>query len=104
MKSTFQQSERAELKCEFAVRYFVVWLHGMHCGMIGPKDLRTMQWRPSFETFSIFKRLGRLLRRVIFMVPLSPRPLDGLSFNWGCAFTKQQNRKALEGFFHCFKA
>ena len=24
----------------------MVWLHGMHCGLIGPKDLKTMQWRP----------------------------------------------------------
>jgi len=61
--------------------YFVVWLHGMHQGMIGPKDLKTMQWR--------------LRRRVVFMVPLSPRPWDGLHFNWGCAFTKQQNKKEL---------
>ena len=36
----------------------------------------------------------RLGRKVIFMVPLSPKPCDGLHFNWGCAFTKQQNKKA----------
>lgn len=61
--------------------YFVVWLHGMHQGMIGPRDLKTMQWR--------------LRRKVVFMVPLSPRPWDGLNFNWGLAFTKQQNKKEL---------
>lgn len=35
----------ATLKSSHRGRYFVVWLHGMHCGMIGPKDLKTMQWR-----------------------------------------------------------
>ena len=37
---------------------------------------------------------ARLRRKVVFMVPLSPRPWDGLNFNWGLAFTKQQNKKA----------
>ncbi|CAK9033604.1 unnamed protein product [Durusdinium trenchii] len=82
-ESKFKLYESNEgLREDDANPYFVVWLHGMHCGMIGPKDLKTMQWR--------------LQRRVIFMVPLSPRPCDGLSFNWGCAFTKQQNKKLLE--------
>ncbi|CAJ1359602.1 unnamed protein product [Effrenium voratum] len=81
-ESTFKLFESNDgLEDMNAPPYFVVWLHGMHNGLIGEKDLRTMQWR-----------LGR---KVIFMVPLSPKPCDGLHFNWGCAFTKQQNKKEL---------
>ena len=37
---------------------------------------------------------GRLNRRVVFMVPLNPKEWNGLHFNWGCAFTREQNKKA----------
>ncbi|CAE7241941.1 rluC [Symbiodinium natans] len=54
----------------------------MDNGMIEPSYLRTMQ--------------SRLRRRVIFMVPKSPSTTpDGFHFNWGCCFTKSDNKKQL---------
>ncbi|CAE7646266.1 rluC [Symbiodinium sp. CCMP2592] len=62
--------------------YLFVWLHGMDNGMIEPAYLRTMQ--------------TRMNRRVIFMVPKSPNTTaDGWHFNWGCCFTKSDNKKQL---------
>ncbi|CAE7294183.1 rluC [Symbiodinium natans] len=49
--------------------------------MIEPAYLRTMQ--------------TRLQRRVIFVVPKSPGTINGLHFNWGCCFTKSDNKKQL---------
>ncbi|CAE7679129.1 rluC, partial [Symbiodinium sp. CCMP2456] len=62
--------------------YLFVWLHGMDNGMIEPAYLRTMQ--------------TRMNRRVIFMVPKSPNTTaDGWHFNWGCCFSKSDNKKQL---------
>lgn len=69
--------------------WLVVWLHGMDHGFISPEELETMQ--------------RRLNRRVVFMVPLNPKEWNGLHFNWGCAFTREQNKKELgfvNGFLH----
>ncbi|CAK9058891.1 unnamed protein product [Durusdinium trenchii] len=65
--------------------YLLVWLHGMDNGSIEPGYLTTIQ--------------KRLRHRVIFVVPMSPQTYEGMHFNWGCAFSKRDNKKQL-GFVH----
>ena len=70
-----------EMNQENVKPYLLVWLHGMDNGSIEPGYLTTIQ--------------RRLRHRVIFMVPMSPRTHEGVHFNWGCAFTKRDNKKQL---------
>ena len=59
-----------------------VWLHGAGLGDIDPNDLCKMQ--------------QRLERHTYFLVPKNPTLGPGdEKFQWGCTFSKAQNRKEL---------